>query len=150
MNDIAQLNSLREEIVRVNLHSRGTTGNWTVGQIYFHLAAAFEATVEPSVKNQQPSFSLVKRIAMRPLLWFVTRVRFPSGIAIPPSVRRKLEPPIDADALVQYERLLLAIEQFASHEGDFPPHPVLGPLSPQEWLRFHIQHCRHHLWFIQT
>ena len=143
---VDQLDSLRAEIVRVNLSGRGTTGNWSLGQIYFHLAAAFEASVE----GLPPGYPFIVRLAIRPVRWVVTRIRFPPWLPIPSSIRHKLEPPVDAVASEQYERLLKAIVLFASHDGELPPHPVLGPLSRKEWVGFHVRHCKHHLAFIQT
>ena len=146
MSQPDSINSLREEIVRVNQNKSGTTGNWSVGQIYFHLAAAFEGSVE----GLPSGYPRIIRMALRPFRWFVTRVKFPRFIPIPSAIRFKLEPPIDADASEQYERLLLAIEKFASHNGNLHPHPILGPLSREEWVGFHIRHCQHHLAFIQA
>ena len=146
MNQSESIDSLRKQIADVNVNECGTTGNWSVGQIYFHLAAAFEGSVE----GLPPGYPAVARMVIRPFRWFVTRVKFPRWIPIPSAIRHKLQPPTDAVASEQYERLLQAIETFASHDGDFPPHPVLGPLTQQEWIGFHIRHCQHHLSFIRT
>lgn len=145
-SNMDNIESLLEELARVKTNSTGTTGNWKTGQIYYHLAAAFEASVD----GLPPGYPLAVRIAVRPFRWFVTQVRFPPWLPIPAAIRHKLEPPDDVDQQTQYNRLLLAIERFATHDGEYPPHPVLGPLSRQEWVGFHIRHCQHHLAFIQT
>ena len=115
-----------------------------IGQIYFHLAAAFESSVD----GVPPGYPLAVRIAVRPFRWIVTRFKFPPRMPIPSAIRYKLEPPVDVNDSEQYKRLLLAIEQFVSHEGELPPHPVLGSLSRQEWIGFHLRHCQHHLAFV--
>ena len=140
------LESLREEIARINRTGNGTTGNWSIGQIFFHLAAAFEGSVE----GLPPGYHAIIRMLVRPIRWVVTRVKFPQRIPIPSAIRHKLEPPVDADASEQYKRLLQAIDQFTNHEGEYPSHPVLGSLTRDEWIGFHLRHCRHHLNFIQT
>ena len=146
MNSLDSIQSLREEVVRANQDGHGTTGNWSVGQIYYHLAATFEGSVE----GLPPGYPSIIRLAIRPFRRLVTEKKFPRWIPIPAAIRHKLDPPNDAEAAEQYQRLLRSIDQFSSHDGDFPPHPVLGPLSAQEWLGFHIRHCQHHLSFIQT
>ena len=146
VDKLNSIDSLRAEIARINQNRSGATGNWTIGQIYFHLAAAFEGSIE----GLPPGYSPIARFAIRPFRWVLTRIRFPPFIPIPSSIRHKLEPPVDAVASQQYKRLLQAIEKFDSHDGDFPPHPVLGSLSRKEWIAFHIRHCQHHLAFIQT
>ncbi len=35
-------------------------------------------------------------------------------------------------------------EHFIENPEDKTIHPMLGPLDYQEWLQFHILHCRHH------
>ena len=51
------------------------------------------------------------------------------------------------DAATEAEALREAIGRFASTTGPFPAHPVLGPLTKEEWTRFHCLHCAHHLGF---
>ena len=143
---VDSIESLREELARVESNVIQTTGNWSTGQIFYHLAATFEGSVD----GLPSGYPMVARIVIRPFRWVVTRFKFPPWLPIPAAIRYKLEPPIDVDVVEQYNRLLLAIERFDSHEGEYPPHPVLGPLSKQEWVGFHLRHCQHHLAFIQT
>jgi len=143
---VNNFDSLRENLVRVHSNRIGTTGKWSAGQIYYHLAAAFEASVD----GLPPGYPRVVRLAIRPFRWVVTQIKFPPWLPIPSAIRHKLEPPADVGSSNQYERLLLAIDRFESHEGEYPPHPVLGSLSRQEWVGFHLRHCQHHLAFIQT
>ena len=34
---------------------------------------------------------------------------------------------------------------FESRTGPLPVHPALGPLTRDEWVRFHLRHCELHL-----
>ena len=120
-------------------------GKWTAAQNFYHLAAAFEASIE----GLPVGFPIVARKVIRPMRWFITRVRFPPAIPIPESIRFRLEPPADADFETQKLRLLESIEQFKAFDGQHPMHPVLGPLTRDEWIGFHLRHCQHHLSFIK-
>ena len=77
-------------------------GSWTLAQIYFHLAAAFEGSME----GLPPGYSRIARMIVRPMRSFVTNVRF-------------------------------------------PPHPVLGAFTKEEWTGFHLRHSEHHLSFVR-
>ena len=146
MSELESIEMLREEIIRVNENAIGTTGNWSIGQIFFHLAAAIEGSVE----GLPPSYSRFTRTIIHQFRWIFTRIKFPPWIPIPPSIREQLEPPADAVVAEQYQRLLQAMDKFSAHVGDYPPHPVLGRFSKQEWIGFHIRHCQRHLAFIKT
>jgi hypothetical protein len=76
-------------------------------------------------------------------------VKFPRWLPIPTAIEFKLKPPEQVDLTEQYQRLVRAIEQFENHQDSLPPHPVLGKLSPQQWQRFHLRHCEHHLSFVR-
>jgi hypothetical protein len=132
---------LREHLARLDGATVETTGGWDAGQIYYHLSASFEATFAPS----RARASRWRRLRKLPLRMYVLRSGLPKGVAIPAAVREKVNPPPDADAAVQFARLLRAIDAFEAAEGDLPAHPVLGPLTRREWRRFHLRHCELHL-----
>ena len=138
------LDDLRNAIERIECSQHRTRGNWTVAQIYFHLAAAFEASVD----GLPPGYPRFVRFVVRPLRSFVTRIRFPPCLPIPKAIASKLSPPQDADQPEQYQRILNAIDRFSNYEGTLSPHPVLGPLNRDEWIGFHLRHAQHHLAFI--
>ena len=144
MPSLDSLESLRDYVHHLGAKQHDTTGNWSVGQIYFHLAAAFEGSVE----GLPAGYSPLMRFAARSMRWVVTRIRFPPWLPIPAAIAFKLQPPAEVDIVQQHQRLVRAIECFAQHEGDLPAHPVLGKLSRKEWTGFHLRHCKHHLGFI--
>ncbi len=140
-------NDLKEYLARIVESEHKNLGKWTTAQIFYHLAAAFEASVDAA--PLAPGFPRIVRWIVRPCRRFVTHVRFPLWLPIPASIRFKLEPSPNAEFAEQYSRLLDAIVQFEMHTGAMPPHPVLGKLTPTEWLGFHLRHCEHHLSFIE-
>jgi hypothetical protein len=140
------IQALRAEVERLGCIEYPTHGNWTVGQIFYHLAAAFEASVD----GLPAGYSRFARLCIRPFRSCVTRIRFPPWLPIPRAIAFKLAPPEIVDCTEQHQRLLSAIDRFIDHEGPFPPHPVLGPLTSSEWTGFHLRHCQHHLAFIEA
>lgn len=122
-------------------------GKWTTAQIFYHLAAAFEASI--AAAPLPPGFPRFVRWMVRPFCWYVTRVRFPKWLPIPAAIEFKLKPPEHVDLQEQFDRLTTAIDQFDQHQGPFPPHPVLGRLTAVQWTGFHLRHCEHHLSFVR-
>lgn len=138
------IDDIRERVQLIEPDNHKTLGKWSAAQNFFHLAGALEATV-----TSRPAGSPgVTRKVAKPIRWFITRVRFPPFVPIPDSVRSLLEPPEDADFATQKLRLLTTIDRFRDFDGELPPHPVLGPLTRDEWIGFHLRHCQRHLSFI--
>jgi hypothetical protein len=136
------LDDVRRRIEAISqAESRRTLKRWTVGQIYYHLAAAFAG----SVRELPPGYSRTARLMARPFRFLLIRGWFPQGLPIPAAIADQLAPPADADEQQQRTRLLAAIDAFEQHTGPLPPHPVLGPLSRDEWIGFHLRHCQLHL-----
>ena len=137
--------AMRNEIKRLGCSEYEMLGRWTKAQIYFHLAATFEGSVD----GLPPGYPRIVRLVIRPFRSLVTRFKFPPWMPIPRAIADKLEPPKDADCAAQHTRLLRAIDRFTQHEGTFPAHPVLGRLTSSEWIGFHLRHVQHHLAFIK-
>jgi hypothetical protein len=143
---IDSLLDVRAKVESISFDNHKSLGKWSASQIFFHLAAAIEASME----GLPHGYPAVVRKVVRPFRWIVTRLRFPPWLPIPHAIRFKLEPPEDSQFEVQKSRLLNAIQKFeAFNNSVHPPHPVLGLLSRDEWIGFHIRHCKHHLSFVQ-
>ncbi len=133
-------NSLEEVIPEVErlLAGHATVGEWSLGQILHHLATAIRVSRRGRPNPEARPVSEPFREQ------FFRSRRFPEGMQAP---HPRLIPPTDADARVQLEELRTAITQWTLAPGPFPDHPLLGPLSKDEWSDFHCIHCAHHLSF---
>lgn len=116
-----------------------TIGRWSLGQILNHLATALRVTLDAPVRASEPTRE--QRVAHR---LFFRAGKIPEGLEPP---LRALIPPPDPDALTEADALRAVIERFQAAEGPFPSHPNLGPMTREEWARFHGMHCAHHLGF---
>lgn len=136
---------LKNYLQAIDAENHATRGRWTAAQIFFHLSAAFNGSLE----GLPPGFNVVVRKFLRPFRFLVTNILFPPFLPIPSSVAHKLEPPANLDFEDERRRLLEAIRRFEEHEGPLPPHPVLGMLTETEAEGFHLRHCEHHLSFLR-
>lgn len=136
------LPDLIKQINEIASYPNRTKGRWTDAQIFYHLAAAFEASIDSLAKSRYPR---AVRWMMRPFRWVVISKYLPPRIPIP---AKELEPPADAVLAEQHPRLIAAIERYEQYDGPLQDHPVLGRLIREEWTEFHLRHCCHHLNFI--
>lgn len=137
MLDFASMDQIVPEVDRL-LDGHFTVGHWTLAQILHHLATSIRLTSLGRAGSlpAEGSEELRRR--------FFRSRQVPEGLTAP---HPRLIPPADADVHVQREALQEAIRQFTSAAGPFPGHPLLGPLSKEEWSQFHCIHCAHHLGF---
>lgn len=119
-----------------------TLGNWSVGQIYKHLALATHVMVDgapsapPAVVQFLLRWLLKKRMTTRTL-----PAGFPlknkSAVLIP-----------DATTTGEGLALLRAATQRVQQTDARAPHPAFGPCTRAEWDTFHFRHCELHMSFI--
>jgi len=143
--EFSNLEQLREHIQQIEAGNHSTTKRWTAAQNFYHLASAFEGSLD-----QLPAgYPFLVRLVARPFRWIITKYRFPPWLPIPAAVRFKLNPPDNLDFHEQKNRLQSAITSFQRFGRDHPAHPVLGQLTHDEWTGFHLRHCEHHLAYIK-
>jgi len=139
------------------LHPRGDDHAWSPQQLVEHLVLAMRSSaqvLEARIEKGRPSranATLIQGLRRTAVLTFR---RLPRGIPAPPFVRPgQLDwPPMDGSALVsrfysEVESTARVLTVFAESFGNSraASHFLLGPLSAEEWRRFHVIHCRHHL-----
>jgi hypothetical protein len=125
-----------------------TTKAWTLAQILHHLSTSIRLSLAPGLLPPEPAPDpdLERTYEIRRRRFFRSG-RFPEGVEVPIEV---LNPPVDADEPIEAESLRAGIKLLESSEISFIAHPVLGPMSRQEWVAFHRMHCAHHLAFAKA
>jgi Protein of unknown function (DUF1569) len=139
--------------VSPNALSHAPVGKWNSAQILEHLLLTYTATTKGMLRTMdagQPQRGKpdIKQRLKR--IYVLGIGRFPSGIEAPQHVvpRRELgSEPLRRfnDALVAMDATLADAEKRFGTGTRLLNHPVLGPLTAQEWRRFHQVHGRHHL-----
>jgi hypothetical protein len=139
------------------LHPREDDRQWSAQQVIEHLVLALRTSsrvLEARVRRGRPTrrrATLLERIFRFLILY---RQRMPRGAAAPPFVRpgALCWPPMDGAELADLfrreleamDRLLVRCEDLFGRRS-VATHFLLGPLRPDQWRRFHLIHCRHHL-----
>jgi hypothetical protein len=141
-----------EGITLSEIQRRGRPGGWSVAEILEHLARAFGATVL-LLERQLAIGAGVERQATWPeqirTLIVVRAGYFPKGKSASPFTRPKGADPELAlssfrQALAGMDESLACCEERFGSRAKVAAHPALGPLTSQEWRKFHWIHSRHH------
>jgi hypothetical protein len=136
--DFDRIGAIMPDVDRL-LEGHTTAGHWTLGEVCDHLARAIRLTLigrvspDPATPEQEEA----RRAFFRDRA-------FPEGRAMPVAALTP-DPGIDPHAAAESLRESLA--RLESFQGHWPTHRILGPLTRDEWLRFHCIHCAHHLSF---
>lgn len=72
--------------------------------------------------------------------------RWPPGISTVPEVDQEIGGTRPAEFSADLAELERHVREFARrHPASRPPHPIFGPLSERQWLRWSYLHTDHHL-----
>jgi hypothetical protein len=155
----AWLDRLQKEIEEATVElrdsdwSRAPEQRWNSAQIMEHLGRTYGTTakmLELSMGAGNPPVRAAKVSELLKKLLVVNLGVLPSGANAPAMVTPKGDtgPVALAQALANLKRMdaaLAAAEQLWGSMKPIAMHPILGPLNPREWRKFHYVHGHHHL-----
>lgn len=129
------------------------TGKWSAAQVLEHLALTYSGTRRGFEKCLQAGRPLATRISFKQRLAvaLVTGLGyFPSGREAPETTRPKGDPAEDvardiAAKIEAMDKAITACEERYGTRTRLLDHPVLGPLTANQWRKFHWIHGRHHV-----
>ena len=136
---------------------RGEEDSWSTQEVVEHLLLTYRNTgalFDRYLARNSPSRQPVTA-KHRFLQFLVIRCGgFPRGVSAPEAVRpgksgmpRMSGEELCASMRSELEKLDAKIDECskAFAKTSFAPHFIFGPLTPQQWRRFHLVHGRHHL-----
>lgn len=119
-----------------------TLGNWSVGQIYKHLAMATDVMLDGAPSTPPLPIQWILRLLLKKRMTTKTlppgyQLRNKAAVLIPSDT------PID-DGLALLRTATRRIES-SSERG---VHPVFGRCTREDWDAFHFRHCELHMSYI--
>jgi hypothetical protein len=127
-------------------------GRWSIAEIVEHLDRTYSGTVKGLQRCLEAGTPRVsaRTLKSRARTFVVVSLgMFPTGIEAPKHVvptGSVLLSAVLARARANLEALDVttraAVDRFG--HGPVMDHPILGPFTPAQWLRFHRVHTRHH------
>ncbi len=146
MKSLSSPGDLAEIRTRIELLSPTDTRRWgsmSVQQMICHLSDAFscpllERTVAPFKGYPLPT-PIFKWVALRlPRKW-------PPGVPTPPEIDQLIQGTPPTDFAADHASLLDRFDRFVRANGPWVPHPMFGPMTRDDWMRWGYLHTDHHL-----
>jgi len=136
--------AILERIATLRFDSRARWGRMPVHQMICHVNDSYRCPLGEKTASPASGFlqrTVVKFVALRvPLHW-------PKGVP----TRPEMEQGVGGTKPVEFERdraeLVELVNRFSKSVGALaePSHPIFGPMSDFEWLRWGWLHADHHL-----
>ncbi len=144
LKDPASVQELRDRVRSVSPQSPRKWGTMTPHQMMCHLNDSF--LVAMGEKPAELRITLVRRTVLR---WYALNVpiQWPKGVSTMPEADQKRGGTKPVDFERDRDRLVQTMTRFVAPRRDFEwsAHPMFGPMSEPEWLRWGYLHVDHHL-----
>ncbi len=137
--------SLEEVLADAERLSSGpvkTLGNWTAGQVFQHLATAYNGSIDGLPGTFPWHIRLMAGIFKKRLI----AGAMPPGMKLPTELATAVLPePTSTEKGLAELRSAIARLQRESHRAK---HPVFGNLTMEEWNQCHLNHAALHMSFL--
>jgi hypothetical protein len=140
--DYASLDELLSDADRLSSGPLKALGNWSPGQIFRHLAIAFNSSIDGFPKSFPWHFRLMARIFKKKLL----SGPMPPGFNLPADFARTTVPgpTSTAEGLADLHAAVSRLQR-EPHRAE---NPVFGRISNEEWNQIHLKHASLHMSFL--
>lgn len=127
-------------------------GKWSASQTMEHLLLTFTGTTKGVLRTMQAKEPSCREATWRDVaarLYVLRLGRIRAGRKATKNITPKLGLPGNSlrgfnDALVAMDATLNDAERRFGKKARILDHPVLGPLTAEQWRRFHWVHANHH------
>lgn len=129
-----------------------TAGKWCIAEVLEHLYLSYTGTIKGLTRLGEAGRSPAKKPTLKQRLQTLIVVGcgyMPSGreaprVTRPRGLASETVLPNIGSKLDEMDTMIARCEKEFG-KGKLLDHPVLGPLSGNEWRKFHLVHGRHHL-----
>ena len=135
----ASLDEVMPDVERL-LRGHTTVGQWSLAQIFRHLATVMRRVVDLPASTPHDPSAWVSEERKRQVF---ESGMLPEGLPGPPEIM----PTETLGDREEAEGLRAAIAHYRASPGPVIPHRIFGPLSRDEWDRLQLIHLAHHLSF---
>jgi hypothetical protein len=118
-------------------------GNWSAGQIFKHLALAYNGSIDGFTMTFPLPLRIIARIFKKKLV----NGAMPAGFNLPASKGAKAVAPPPTSTEDGLAALHAAVARL-KRESHRATHPMFGDLSNDEWNRIHRNHASLHMSFL--
>jgi hypothetical protein len=142
LSHVADRQEVLNRLAKVRPENQRRWGSMSAHEMICHLGDSLRAAL--GEKQLSPASTLFKRTVYKwAALWI--RRRWPQGIKTRPEMDQHLGGTPPEEFASDLEKFRILFERFIAWQGEFAPHPTLGPLSRTERMRHAYLHMDHHL-----
>jgi hypothetical protein len=141
--DLAAQQEIRQRLASVRSDSPHQWGRMTAHQMICHLTDSFRTVMgdAPLSSGRGPlPGPIIKFIALKmPMKW-------PHGVKTRPEIDQEIGGTRPVEFAADRDALKFQFERFVSNSHTVrPAHPIFGPMSEWDWMRWGYLHMDHHL-----
>jgi hypothetical protein len=135
------LSEIRERLRSVRVDDHPLWGKMTAKRMVRHLICSNEVALGERVVDpmEWPLPVVVKWIALR------SGLRWRKNIQTVPALKRAIAEHSEAEFQVLLPAVIGSMEAVARGPQYAPSHPMFGPMTPEDWMRWGYLHADHHL-----
>jgi hypothetical protein len=135
------MSEIRGRLRSVRVDDRARWGKLTAKRMVRHLICSYEMALgERAVEPVEwPLPVLVKWIALR------SGLRWPKNVQTVQELKRAIAEHSDVEFNVLERAVIESMEAVAKGPKYAPSHPMFGPMTPEDWMRWGYLHADHHL-----
>lgn len=137
----------KEEIARrlktIRADSPRKWGRMSAHQMICHLSDSFLAVT--GQRHASSASGLLQRTVIKWIALYAP-LKWPRGVPTRPEVDQEIGGTRPSDFAADVTRLEMLIELVTTRKNCFgPEHPIFGPMSDADWMRWAYLHMDHHL-----
>jgi hypothetical protein len=138
----ASLEDVLADAERLSSGHAQVLGNWSPGQIFRHLAKAYNGSIDGLTGTFPWHIRTIARLFKKKLI----AGAMPPGIKLPADLAEAVipEPTSTEDGLAELRAAVARLE----NEPHRAKNPVFGELTKEEWNQIHINHAKLHMSFL--
>ncbi len=139
--DFASLDEVLADADRLSSGPVKVLGNWTAGQVFRHLANAYNGSIDGFTLTFPWPLRIMARIFKKKLL----AGPMPPGFKLPASGKKMLP---DATSIEEGLADLRAAVARLERDPHRVKHPMFGEITKDEWNKIHCSHANLHMSFL--
>lgn len=140
--DTETRSAMVQRLARLTADHAALWGQMNAHQAVCHLCDSFRLPLGRKAASDASGFvqrTLIKWIALRaPMAW-------PKGVDTRPEMKQGVGGTPPGDFVRDRGELVTLIEEFAALREIPVAHPIFGPMTREEWMRWGYLHIDHHL-----
>jgi Protein of unknown function (DUF1569) len=140
--DFASLQEVLADADRLSSGPITMLGNWSAGQIFRHLATAYNGSIDGFTMTFPWYFRLMATVFKKKLV----AMPMPPGFNLPGAGAKEMAPaPASTEeGLAELHSAVARLE----NDSRRARHPMLGDLTKEQWNQVHLNHANLHMSFL--